>query len=514
MRYAFDGFVLDSERRELRRSGKLVPLEPQLFDLLELLLRCGDRVVTREELIAEIWGGRIVSESALNSRISTIRSAIGDNGRAQRLIKTFPRKGIRFVGRVAGTRPVRTRVASKSPRERRSSIAVLPFANMDGDSRLDYFSDGVAENILIALSRFPNLFVVARGSSFTFRDVDFDSKRIRRELGVRYLLAGSVRKSETRVRLAFQLLDAASAQCLVADSVEGLLNDIFGLQDQITTRVVGALIPRLSRAEIELSLAKPTDRLDAYDYYLRGIARSHEYSRKSNDEALVLFQKATEFDPRLANAHASAAMCFEMRIRNGWTGDIKGDARNAVLLGRRAAALGPDDANALAAAGFVLARIARDVGGGAALIDRALSLNPNAARAWQFSAWVRVWLGDPQVAIEHATLAIRFSPMDPGLYSMQAAIAFAHFYMKSFDEAASWAAASLRNRADFQPAWRILAASHALAGRTKQAQEAMAEHRLLNPGLTISKLKARGAPHPGNYFATFARGLRAAGLPW
>ncbi len=384
---------------------------------------------------------------------------------------------------------------------------------MSGDPEKAYFSDGVTDEVITALSRFSELFVIASGSSFTYKDRQIDPKQIRRELGVQYLLVGSIRKSGRRVRLAYQLIDTANGLHLFAGRVDGLLADVFSLQDRITTSVVGAIMPRLSQAEIDKSLTRPTDRLDAYDYYLRGITRLSESTRKATDEALAFFSKSMELDPGYANAYARAAVCLELRIRNGWTADLGQDTDKAVLLARRAASLGCNDANALATSGFVLARIARDLDGGMHLIDRALALNSNAVRAWQFGAWVRLWLGDPEVAVEHATQAMRFSPVDPALYSMQTAMAFAYFYLRRLDEASSWASTAVRNRADFQPALRILAASHALAGRLNQAREAMTQHRHLNPGLSISKLKASGAPHRSDYFAYYVKGLRTAGLP-
>jgi len=530
--FTFDDCSIDCDRRELRRGADLIGVEPQVFDVLVYLIRNRDRVVSRDDLLASVWRGRIVSESTLSSRINAARTAIGDSGDQQRLIRTIARKGFRFVGEVrevpgspsasaSDEQPVPRNMklprSTDTPAPRlpeKPSIAVLPFTNLSGDPEQDYFADGMVEEIVTALSRFSNLFVIARNSSFTYRGRDVDANQVGRELGVRYLLEGSVRRAGNRIRLAGQLIDVAKGVHLWAERFDGALTDIFGLQDQMTTSVVSAIIPKMSQAELERAKHKPTESLDAYDYYMRGVALTYYDTKDAFSDARQHFLKAMALDPHYALAHAAVASCFEARMRNGWMSDRLAEIEEAKKLARQAAELGRDDALALAVAGFVLARVAGDLDDAPGFIDKALALNANLARAWQHSGWVRIWLGEPELAIEHATRAMRLSPVDPWLCSMHTAIAFAHFFMGRYDEASSSVAAALRDRPHFQPALRLAAANHAVAGRMEKANEAVARLRALNPGLRLSNLKAWRAPQRRPEFSSmYEEGLRKAGLP-
>jgi adenylate cyclase len=286
------------------------------------------------------------------------------------------------------------------PLPAKPSIAVLPFQNMSGDPDQDYFADGMVEEIITALSRLHWLFVIARNSSFTYKDRAVDVKQIGRELGVRYVLEGSVRKAGNRVRITGQLIDAPTGVHLWADRFEGGLEDVFDLQDQVTSSVVGAVAPKLEQAEIERAKRKPTESLDAYDYFLRGMAGIHQSSGEANTEALQMFYRAIELDPSFASAYGMAARCYSQRKSAGWVTDWRGqEVAETARLARRAAELGRDDAVALCMAGIALAFVVGDLDEGVALIDRALLLNPNLAWAWLFSGWVRVWLGEPEVAM-------------------------------------------------------------------------------------------------------------------
>ncbi|WP_430650153.1 tetratricopeptide repeat protein, partial [Bradyrhizobium lablabi] len=281
------------------------------------------------------------------------------------------------------------------------SIAVLPFTNMSGDPEQDYFADGMAEDIITALSHFKALFVIARNSSFIYKRRAVDVKQVGRELGVRYVLEGSVRKAANRVRITGQLVDTATGAHLWADRFNGGLGDIFDLQDQMTESVVGAIAPALEKAEIERAKRKPTESLDAYSLYLRGLARFYQFtSRQANEEALRLFNSAIELDPDFASAYGRAAFCYAKAKVNGWISVTPSDIAEVTRLAQRAVELGKDDAIALAASGFAIAHIVRDLELAAGLIDRALVLNSNLAEAWSFSGWVKNWLGEPEAAIE------------------------------------------------------------------------------------------------------------------
>ena len=313
------------------------------------------------------------------------------------------------------------------------SIAVLPFMNLSGDPEQEYFADGVVDDIISALSRIRWLFVVARNSSFTYEGRAVDVKQVGRELGVRYVLEGSVRKTANRVRITGQLIDATTGGHLWADRFEGTLSDIFDLQDQLTENVVGAIAPQLERAEIERAKQKPTRSLDARDYYLRGMANLHRGTRDSTDEALAQFYRALQIDPDFASAYAMAAWCHLWRKANGWMTDRPNEIAEGTRLARRAVELGRDDAVALTRSGSVLGHFAGDVDGGIALIDKALVLNPNLASAWFLGGFLKVWRGEPDAAIEHFARAMRLSPLDPEIYRMQAGTALAHLFAGRFE---------------------------------------------------------------------------------
>jgi adenylate cyclase len=399
------------------------------------------------------------------------------------------------------------------PLPSKPSIAVLPFDDLSGDRDQEYFADGMVEEIITALSRFRGLFVIARNSTFAYKGRAVNVKEVGRELGVRYILEGSVRKAGSRVRISGQLIDTATGAHLWADRFDGMLEDIFDLQDQITSRVVAAIAPRLDEAEIERARRKPTESLDAYDYYLRGFAAFHQWTPEANNEALSQFYKAIELDPLFASAFGMAARCYAQRKGSGWVIDRVKELRETVRLARRAVDLGKDDAVALLAAGWALASVAGDLDTGAALIDRALVLNPNLATAWHCSGWMRVLLGEPEIAIEHSTRAMRLSPFDPLLNRMQGALATAHLFAGRYDEASLWAEKALRDQETYVPALRALAASKALAGRPKEAQKAMERLRQVDPTLQVSNIEERIALRRPEDLTILSEGLRKAGLP-
>jgi adenylate cyclase len=326
------------------------------------------------------------------------------------------------------------------------SIAVLPFENMSGDPEQDYFCDGMVEDIITGLSRIKWLFVIARNSSFTYKDKAVDVRQVGRDLGVRYVLVGSVRKAGVRVRITGQLVNALTGAHVWADRFDGELADIFDLQDQVTMRVVGAIAPKLERAEIERAKRKPTESLDAYDYFLRGMAAFYRYTKVANEEALTLFSRAIELDPDFAAAYGMGARCYLQRKGFGWVVDRDREIAEAERLARRTAELGRDDAVALCNAGFALVIVCGALDEGAALIEKGLALNPNLAWPLHFGALTKSYLGEPNVGIERAARAIRLSPQDPQMFAMQIAIAFAHFVAGRYDLAFLSAEAGLREQ--------------------------------------------------------------------
>ena len=524
MRFAFKDCLLDLERRELTRGSEPISIGPQVFDLLAFLVQNRDRVVSKNDMLDAVWSGRIVSESTLTSHINAVRKAIGDSGVEQHLVRTVPRKGFRFVGVVTEVQASDNAVSSMGslesdelprtalPLPSKPSIAVLPFQNLSGDPEQAYFADGVVEDIITALARVRWLFVIARNSSFAYQGRLVDAKQVGQELGVGYLLEGSVRKAGDRIRITGQLINASTGAHIWAERFEGRLDDIFELQDQIATSVAGAIAPQLELAEIERAKSKPTASLTAYDCYLRGLAHVHRGSRESMQEALPLLQKAIELDPEFASAHAMAAWCYFWRKVNGWTTDRQHEAAESARLAHRAVELGRDDAVALARGGHALAHLTGDLDTSIALLDRASFLNPNLASAWFLGGFLRLLHGEWESGIDHLQRAMRLSPLDPETYRMQAGIAMANLFGGRFDAASAFAEQACRNQPGFLVALAVAAASHALAGRPAEARRAMDQLRVLDPTLRISNIKEwLPISRPGD-LSVFEEGLRKAGL--
>jgi TolB-like protein len=524
VQYLFGDYALDSDRRELTRNAEAVAIGPKVFDLLLYLVQNRDHVVSKDDVLNAVWAGRIVSESTLTSHINAVRKAIGDSGEEQRLIRTLARKGFRFVGDVREAPDGRALpgAITAQPDEGSApalilpdspSIAALPFQNWSGDPEQEYFADGVVEDITTALSRMRWLFVIARNSSFTYKGRAADVKQVGRELGVRYVLEGSVRKSANRVRITGQLIDATTGVHLWADRFEGPLDDIFELQDQVATSVVGAIAPQLERAEIERAMRKPTESLDAYDYYLRGMANFHQGNRRAIDEALSLLYRAIELDPRFASAYGVAASCHYWRKMNNWLGDRVQDFAEGARLANRAVELGANDAVALARGGHALAHFGGDLDRGVAAVDRALVLNPNLSAAWYLSGFQRISLGQHDDAVERFARAMRLSPLDPATFQMQTGTAMAHMFARRFDVACAWAEKARTELPNILRVSAFSAASYALAGRMDEARRAMEHVRRIDATFRISNVKDWVVLRRPEDLATFVEGLRQAGLP-
>ena len=523
--YSLGPFRLDVEAGILFRGAEPVALGHRAISVLRTLVERPGIPVSRDALMEAAWAGLTVGESNLAVQVAALRRVFGEVSGGENWIETLPRRGYRFVGAVAiADQPAAA--ASSVPLAvgslnlvvpRQPSIAVLPFQNMTSDPEQEYFADGMVEEITTALSRFRSLFVIARNSSFTYKGRSVDVKQVGRELGVRYVLEGSVRRARSRLRITGQLIDTSTGAHLWADRVDGSLEDVFDLQDEVATNVVGAIAPRVERAEIERVKHKPTESLDSYDYYLRGMASYHRppfANRESTTEALRLFRRAIDLDPEFAAAHAMAAYCYVMRKGSGYMADSAHESAEVARLARQAIELGRDDAHSISTGGFALAFVASDLDTGAALIDRAIALNPNLAAAWFYSGYVKLWLGDPDMAIEHFARAMRLSPVDPTMPRMQAATADAHFHAGRHDEAAAWATIALRDAPDHHNALRISAASNALAGRLELAGNLVTRLRQVDPVLRLSNLQRSQGPYrrPEDT-ARYQEALRKAGLP-
>jgi hypothetical protein len=371
----------------------------------------------------------------------------------------------------------------------------------------------MVDEIITVLSRYRPLLVIARSSTFTYKGRAVDVKQVGRDLGVRYVLEGSVRKAGNRIRIAGQLVDAETAASLWADRFEGGIDDLFELQDRVAASVAGAIVPEMRQAEMMRARARPTESLDAHMYYMRGIASFQQWGRAAIDEALRLANRAIELDPNYSSPYGLAVTCYVARKTNGWVTDPAHDAAETARLAAKAAEVGRDDAFALAASGFAIANILGELDAGAALIERALDLNPNASFPLSQSGFVRIWLGQPEVAIANLEKAMRLSPVDSLMFMMQTGMAFAHFTAGRDDEAFGWAEKALQRNPFLSPAMRIAAASAALLGRTADATKYLALLRQLDPGLRASNIGERVNLRRTEDRERLAVGLRKAGLP-
>ena len=681
MLYSFEDISLDTARRELRRAKKLILLQPQVFDLLEYLIRNRERVVTKDHLFAAVWKGRIVSESTLSTRINAARSAIGDNGEEQRLIRTAHGKGFRFVGAVhereatvrklaaifaadvvgysrlmgddeVGTlqrltacrtildgqiaayhgrifgsagdsvvadfpsavdalgcavavqaaiakdnaaRPaneqmrfrigvhlgdvivqgenlfgdgvniaarlealaepggicvsaaVRDQIGTKLPTAftdlgeqqvkniaqpirayyvsgelsssteapllplpNKPSIAVLPFDNLSGDAEQEYFADGMVDEIITELSRIRWLFVIARNSSFTYKGKAVDVRQVGRELGVRYVLEGSVRKAGNHVRITAQLIDTADGAHLWADRFNGSLENVFDLQDNLAISVAGVIEPTLRHVEIERARRKQPDSLDAYDLYLRALPYAYTAMPQAAQKALPLLEQAVAIEPDYAAAHAFIAFCRHTRYMRG--GMNENEKRAALDHARIAIAGGGDDPAALSWAAFVIGILERDYETAFNAFDRALALSPSSSLALGNSSIIRALAGQGVTAVEHAHQALRLSPYDPLIFRPYIGLAAAHFFARRYEEAAIAAGRAVQAN----PAFSISCMWHtiALANLDRDDETRASVQRLLEaqPDFKISQFVASEPTSPER-LAIMADALRRAGVP-
>lgn len=507
MLYAFGEHRLDVKRRELRRADKLVELEPQVFDVLSYLLRHRDHVVAKNELLEALWGGRTVSDSALTTRINAARQAIGDSGARQLLIRTLPRKGFRFIGEVREA-PDGAPSPQVEPSLDKPSIAVLPFAHLSGDPTQAHFAEGTIDQIIIMLCRFRWLSVLARSSSFAYQGQVVDPKRVGWELGVRYLLEGSVRKSADRMRITAQLIDAETRTHLWADWCEGTLGNQFELQDQMAAKVAAAVEPTIEAAELRRSMSRPACELGPHELYLRALSGCYAYSARPLLSALDLLTQAIERDPGLGPALAAAAGCRQFLAASGWADGLEANRLEAIELAQRALQADSGDPSVLTEAARVLGYFTEDIDSAVALIERALILNPNHARGWYWNGWIRLFAGDPDLAIDHFRTALRLNPRHR---TYMTGIGAAHFFSRRYREAAEALATAFHECPGWPTTQRFLAAAHVHLEEFEKAQSVVNRLRTIAPTLapagdSVPNSAFRNEEHS----ALYIDGLRAA----
>jgi TolB-like protein len=517
LRYLFEDCVLDTDRRELFRGSRPVPVEPQVFDLLVHLLRNRERVVSRDDLLAAVWHGRIVSESALGTRINAARSAVGDSGEMQHLIKTLPRKGIRFVGTVreegsAAQAPLAIADPSRqSPAlPDKPSIAVLPFTNMSGEPEQEYFADGISEDLITGLSRIRWLFVIARNSTFLYKHRAVDVKDVSRALGVHYVLEGSVRRAGKRLRISAQLIDAMTSGHHWAERYDRELGDIFVVQDEITRSVAAAIEPHLLAAEGVRALARSADDVGAWDLVARAQAHFWRLTHPDHQAAVTVLERAVGTYPDYAPAQSLLGFRLVFAVHMGWV-----DRDRGLLTGHqhatRAIALDDRDSWGYIALGY-WAMMERRTEESIAAFRRAISLNPSSAVAHSHLSHIFAFAGRDREAIEHGEDAIRLSPLDPDMALFLGAMAVAHYTAGRFTEAVRYTAEALRLRPGFQGAQRLRCASLAQAGLVDEARTFFATVRREQPQLSIDWIRASVPYQTPQLMEHFLEGMRKAGL--
>ena len=497
MQFRFADHTLDTDRRELRRGGEPIAVEPQVFDLLVYLVQNRDRVVSKDDLIASVWGGRIVSDSTLTSRINAARKAVGDSGESQKLIRTIARKGLRFVGTVtqptltepidAGTAaPVELAEQSRPalPLPDRPAIAVLPFINMSGEQEQEYFSDGISEDIITALSKLRWFFVIARNSSFIYKGKAVHLKQLAEELGVGYVVEGSVRKGGDRVRITVQLNDVATGSHLWAERYDRDLADVFAVQDEITEAIVAAIEPQIYAAENFHAKRKPPDSMDAWDLVMRALSHYWRVTRQDNVVAQALLEKATALDPNYGQALGVLATSQTFGVHMGWAdiATVAPIAERAALAAIRADSEDPWAHHALACV-YLFARRFED---SLAEFELALRLNPNFSLAQGYYGVALAYCGRWEDGDLAARRALRLSPRDPFSAIYYGIAAYAQFVGRHYEEAMRLSREAIRQRGDFVGAHRVLTAAAALAEQPEVATAALQELRRAQPNITLA----------------------------
>jgi TolB-like protein/Flp pilus assembly protein TadD len=507
--YRFDAYSLDTESLELRENDVVVSVEPQVFSVLAYLIENRDKVVSKDELIDAVWDGRAISDGALNSRINSVRRAVGDDGTAQAVIKTFARRGFRFVGNVIEDGSSNGEVGSFDAQFDKPSIAVLPFGNLSNDPEQEYFSDGITEDLITALSRIRRFRAVARGSTFSYKGHSSDLRQIAQELDARYVIEGSVRKSGNRIRLTAQLVDGGLGKDIWAERYDRELEDIFALQDELTLAIVGAVEPAMGQAEQDRAKRKPPENLDAWESYQQGMSFYYKRTEEGFWAARRLFQHAISIDPQFALAYAGLARNYYYNVLFG---TMEGDAEEAEKAALKAIELDPDEAEAHLALGNVYSAN-REFDRAIPEFETAISLNPGYASAYHRLATAVIHIGRAEEALPHLLTAIRLSPKDGEIALFHARLALAHLFLRQHAEAVEWARKAIRLPGIQWPGHCFLVASLAHLDEMAEAQIALERLLLFRPGITASFVQDHFPTSIGENLDHLVDGLRKAGLP-
>lgn len=510
--YEFGPFRLDADAEILFRDARPIVLGQRAVALLRLLLEHAGRPVSKDTLFDAAWPGLAVEDSNLTVQIAALRRVFGEAGGAD-WIETLPRRGYRYIGPAVatGNSPNET-IPQTSPLALpdKPSVAVLPFTNLSGDPEQEYFAEGMVEDIVAGLSRIKWLFVIARRSSFTYKGKDLDVKQIGRELGVRYLIQGSVRKDGGRVRVSAQMIEGESGHQLWSERFDRSLDDVFALQDEIALNVVSAIEPSLRRAELERVKRKRPDSLDAYDFVLQAQMDVDSGMPTQVTKALVLLGRALTLDPTYALAHANAAMCHHcLFLRSGLREE---DRAASVRHAEAAIAHGRDDARALTLAGFSIGMDGHDRSAAFIALEAALAISPSSALTYILGSVMLAWGGEAERAIEWSERGMRLSPLDPWAFAAFDAQALSHFHLGRYDNAARAAYKSVHANPAHSITYVQLAAALGKLGRLEEAKVAAAKVLELHPTFRYSRQFA-GVDCAPALAASMGQALRAVGLP-
>jgi adenylate cyclase len=496
----FGRIELRRDARQILLDGRPAPVGGRAFDLLARLLAEPDAVVTKAQLMDAVWPGLAVVENNLNAQVKALRQALGE-----KTIVTVPGRGYRL-----GRLQLENEAAQEQANDK-ASIAILPFDNMSGDPEQAYFVDGIAEEILTALAAFKQLQVIARNSSFSFKNRPTDVREVGRRLGVRYVLEGSVRRTADRVRITAQLIETQKGAHLWAERFESALADVFDLQDEITARVVAAIEPAIHREEIELARRKRPENLVAYDLFLRALPHLYAMTPSDNDAAMHLLERALAEEPHFAAALAYAAWGLEQRLSRGWPSADESHRLRAVAYARKALAAGSDDANIVAIAGFVVATIGRDPQSGLATLRRASAINPHSALVCNFVGTANLFAGDLEEAQSRLEMAKRLSPADPTGFLLTTALGCSHLLSGEPETALTLCAQSAAMNPNWDFTWWIQAAAAGERSDDAKAREALANLSRLRPEAPIAFPAFRVFTDPARR-DLILRGLTKTGL--
>jgi TolB-like protein len=519
----FADHTLDTVTRELTRGAAPVALEPQVFDLLVYLVENRERVVSKGDLLASVWHGRVVSESTLTSRINAARTAIGDSGRLQTLIRTVPRKGLRFIGEVnieaghaasAAEPPSLPETGEHPPHSlplpERPAIAVLPFDNMSGDPEQEYFSDGIADDIITALSKLRWFSVIARNSSFIYKGQSVHIRQLAEELGVGYVLEGSVRKSGGMLRITAQLNDVSTGSHIWAERYDRGIGDVFKVQDEITESIVAAIAPQLYAAENFRARRKPPGSLDAWDMVMRALSHYWRVTPQDQTAAQALLERAIAMDPGYGQALGLLADSHTFGAHMGWI-----DPEIAIPIAERAALAAveadSEDPWAHHALGGVYL-ITRRFDESLAEFEQALRLNPNFAQAQNYYAAALTFCGRWQEGAHAAARALRLSPRDPFAAQCYGSASLAQFVGRNYTEAMRLARMAIRLRSDYAGAHRVLTAAAGMAAAPEVAAAARQELLRAQPNVSLAWIENQVPLKEEADQQHYLEGFRRAGL--